>query len=188
MLRRMIGATTLKAATYKEIKAGQGALWQAITVVLIVTLCGSIGGVLSELLEGASLLGLIWGATVGLVFGIVRWVLWTTVIYLLWALVLYLAGSRIQRTSETETSWAELGRVLGFAYTPGVLSIFAFVPSVGWLFGLVGFIWTLVAVIVAVRQSLDLDSTGRAVLVTSIAAIVGFIPWIIVLALGELIS
>ena len=107
---------------------------------------------------------------------------------MLWALVLYLAGSRIQRTSETETSWAELGRVLGFAYTPGVLSIFAFVPSVGWLFGLVGFVWTLVAVIVAVRQSLDLDSTGRAVLVTSIAAIVGFIPWIIVLALGELIS
>ena len=127
-----------------------------------------------------SLLGIVWGLIVGLTFGIVRWALWTT--------VLYLVGGRMLRTSGTETSWAELGRMLGFAYTPGVLSIFAFIPSVGWLFGLVGFIWTLVAVIVAVRQALDFESTGRAVLVTFIAAIVGFIPLLIVLALGELIS
>ncbi len=181
MLRRMIGAATFNAATYEEIEADQGALGQAVMVVLIVTLCGAIGGVLSELFgEEASLLGIVWGLIVGLTFGIVRWALWTS--------VLYLVGGRMLRTSGTETSWAELGRMLGFAYTPGVLSVFAFVPSVGWLFGLVGFIWTLVAVIVAVRQALDFESTGRAVLVTFIAAIVGFIPLLIVLALGELIS
>ena len=180
MLRRMIGAATFNAATYEEIEADQGALGQAVMVVLIVTLCGAIGGVLSDLFGGASLLGIVWGLIVGLTFGIVRWALWTSVIYLV--------GGRMLRTSGTETNWAELGRMLGFAYTPGVLSIFEFIPSVGWLFPLVGFFWTLAAVMVAVRQALDFESTGRAVLVTFIAGIIGLIPWAIVRLIGDAIA
>ncbi len=210
MLRRMIGAATLNAATYKEIKADQGARWQAITVVLIVTLCGSIGSLLELQLSGpipagpvgvldALLWLVLWGAfqldtltvlLIALVVGTVQWAMWTT--------VLYLVGGRMLRTGETKTSWAELWRMLGFAHTPHVLSIFTFIPaafipsagwlSVGWLFGLAVFIWMLAAVIVAVRQALYPESTGRVALVMFIAAIIGFIPWLILLTLGIVVG
>ncbi len=172
MLQRMIGAAMFNAATYEEIEADQGALGQAVMVVLLVTLCGVIGGILGGLLGGVSALGIVLGLIAGLVFGVVRWALWVT--------VLYVVGGRMLRASGTETSWSELGRVLGFAYSPGVLSIFAFVPFIGGLFALVGFVWTLAAVVVAVRQALDFESTGRAILVVVISAVVGVIPYIVV--------
>ncbi len=77
---------------------------------------------------------------------------------------------------------------MGFAYTPGILSIFTFVPLVGPLFWLLRFVWTLVAVTVAVRQALEFQGTGRAVLVVILTGIIGFIPLIIIAVIESLIS
>ncbi len=175
MIQRMIGAALFNVQTYEEIEADPGALGQAIMVVLLVTVCGAVGGVISGVISGSSLLGIIIGVVGGLVFGIVRWALWVS--------VLYLVGGKMLRTGHTETSWGELGRVLGFAYTPGVLSLFAFVPVIGGLFPVVGFFWTLAAAVVAVRQALDFESTGRAIGVVVLAGVIGFIPWIIIAAI-----
>ena len=175
MIQRMIGAALFNRHTYEEIEADQGALGQAIGVVLLVTLCGIIGGVVGGLLGEASALKIIMGAIIGLVFGVVRWALWVS--------VMYVVGGKLLRTGDTETSWAELGRVVGFAYTPGVLSIFSFVPAIGGLFPLIGFFWTLVAVIVAARQAMDFQSTGRAVVAVVLSGVIGFIPWIILKAI-----
>ncbi len=173
MIQRMMGAAFFNANTYEEIEADQGALGQAIGVVLLVTLCGVVGGVIGGLMKGeASGLGILMGIIGGAVFGIVRWALWVT--------VMYLVGGKMLRTSDTETSWGELGRVIGFAYTPGVLSVFSFVPGIGALFPMVGFFWTLAAVTVAVRQALDFQSTIRAILVVLLSAIIGVIPWLII--------
>lgn len=172
MIQRMIGAALFNRHTYEEIEADQGALGQAIGVVLLVTLCGIIGGVVNGLMSGEPVLGIVLGAIGGLVFGIVRWALWVT--------VMYLVGGKMLRTSNTETSWGELGRVMGFAYTPGVLSILAFIPAIGGLFPFIGFCWTLAAVIVAVRQAMDFESIGRAIGVVLLSAVIGFIPWIII--------
>ena len=172
MLQRMIGAAMFNAATYEEIEADRGALGQAIGVVLLVTVCGIVGGAIDGLLgdEGAG--GIIVGIVAGLLFGLVRWALWVT--------VLYLVGGKMLRTSGTETDWAELGRVLGFAYTPGVLSLLVFIPAIGGLFPVIAFFWTLAAVVVGARQALDFTSTGRAIAVVLLSAVVGFIPWIII--------
>ena len=172
MLQRMIGAAMFNSATYEEIEADRGALGQAIGVVLLVTVCGIVGGAIDGLLgdEGAG--GIIVGIVAGLLFGLVRWALWVT--------VLYLVGGKMLRTSGTETDWAELGRVLGFAYTPGVLSLLVFIPAIGGLFPVIAFFWTLAAVVVGARQALDFTSTGRAIAVVLLSAVVGFIPWIII--------
>ena len=175
MIQRMMGAAMFNADTYEEIEADPGAIGQAIGVVILVTICGIVGGVIDGLLGGAGASGIIWGLIAGLVFGILRWAIWVS--------VLSLVGGMMLRTSNTQTSWAEIGRVVGFAYTPGVLSIFSFVPFIGWLFPVVAFVWTLAAVTLAVRQALDFESTGRAILVVLVAAVVGFIPWIIVVLL-----
>ena len=172
MIQRMIGAALFNRQTYEEIEADQGALGQAVAVVLLVTLCGVIGGVIGGLMQGSAGLGILFGLIGGLVFGIVRWALWVT--------VMYVVGGKMLRTSDTETSWSELGRVMGFAYTPGVLSVFSFIPGIGGLFPVIAFCWTLAAVTVAVRQALDFESTGRAIGVVLLSGVIGFIPWIIV--------
>lgn len=173
MIQRMIGAAFFNRQTYEEIEADQGALAQAIGVVLIVTLCGVVGGVIGGVIQGSAVLGLVLGVVGGLVFGVVRWALWVT--------VMYVVGGKMLRTSDTTTSWGELGRVVGFAYTPGVLSVLSFIPAIGGLFPFIGFCWTLAAVTVAVRQAMDFESTGRAIGVVLLSAVIGFIPWVIVL-------
>lgn len=172
MIQRMIGAALFNADTYEEIEADPGAIGQAILVVIIVTICGTVGGVIAGLIGDASPVKLLLGIIAGLVFGIVRWAIWVS--------VLSLVGGMMLRTGSTQTSWAEIGRVVGFAYTPGILSIFSFVPFIGWLFPLVAWVWTLAAVTMAVRQALDFESTGRAIAVVLLSAVIGFIPWIIV--------
>lgn len=171
MIQRMIGAAFFNAHTYEEVEADQGALGQAIGVVILVTICGAIGGLVGDIIEGASFLGIIVGLCLGLTFGIVRWALWVTVVLMV--------GGGLLRTSGTQTSWGEMGRVLGFAYAPGVLSIFSWVPAVGEIFFLAGFLWTVAAAVMGVRQAMDFEGTGRAILVVVIAGAIAFIPWLI---------
>ncbi len=101
MLQRMLGAAFFNAQTYEEIEADQGALGQAIGVVMLVTVCGIIGGIIGGLLSGEPTRGIIGGVIGGLLFGIVRWALWTT--------ALYLVGGKMLRTGSTQTSWAKWG-------------------------------------------------------------------------------
>ena len=179
MLQRMLGAAFFNAQTYEEIEADQGALGQAIGVVMLVTVCGIIGGIIGGLLSGEPTRGIIGGVLGGLLFGIVRWALWVTVIYLV--------GGKMLRTGSTQTSWGEVGRVMGFAYTPGVLSLFTFVPFIGWLFAVAAFFWTLAAAVVAVRQAMDFESTGRAIATVLIAGVIGFIPSIILAVIQAIV-
>lgn len=175
MIQRMIGAALFNRQTYEEIEADEGALGQAVGVVLLVTLCGIIGGVIGGLMSGEAALGIALGVIGGLVFGIVRWAIWVS--------VMYLVGGKMLRTGDTETTWSEVGRVVGFAYTPGVLSVFTFLPIVGGLFWLVGVVWQVAAVVVAVRQAMDFQSTGRAIGVVLLSALIAVIPLIIVAAI-----
>jgi hypothetical protein len=122
--------------------------------------------------KGLTGTGLILGVVGGLFFGILRWAMWVT--------LLLMIGGGLLRSAHTQTNWAELGRVVGFAYTPGVLSILSFIPNIGWLFPVIAFFWTLWGVVVAVRHAMDFDSTGRALAVVLITAVLGVIPWIII--------
>ena len=177
MFQRMIKAAMFDTATYEEIEADRGALDQAIVVVILVTFCGIIGGMLSALLAGFGVWAVVFGLLAGLTFGVARWALWVT--------ALYLVGGVILRTTDTQTSWTELARVVGFAYTPGLLSIFSFVPSVGNFFFWAGFFWTIATVVVAVRQSLDFESTPRAIGVVVLAGLIALIPWLIIIVIQE---
>ena len=115
----------------------------------------------------------------GLGFGVVRGVLF----WALWALGTWVVGSTILRTSATNADWGQLARGTGFAQTPGILNIFIFLPGVGGLFGLGALLWQLVAMMVAVRQSLDYNSTWRAFFVVLIAVIPVAIVYGIITAL-----
>ena len=177
MLSRMIGAARLSVETYEDVEHDSSATIQALAVVIIVSIAAFVGGLIAD--EDTEVLNAL---VFGLVGGVVGWALW--------ALFTYMIGSTILKTEDTEADWGQLARGTGFAQTPGLLHVFIFVPAVGWIISLVGLAWTIAAMVVAVRQSLDYTSTLRAIVVILIAFIPVAIVWVIVmsltgLALGE---
>jgi hypothetical protein len=83
------------------------------------------------------------------------------------------------KTDNTDTNWSELGRVVGFAYTPGLLFLFSFLQGIGGVLGFIARIWILVAVVIGIRHALDYGNAERAILVSFIAGIIAAIPWLI---------
>ena len=177
MLARMIGAARLSVDTYEDVEHDKSATIQALAVVVIVSLAAFVGGLLGD--EGTDVLNAL---VFGLVGGIVGWAVW--------ALFTYMIGSTILKTEDTEADWGQLARGTGFAQTPGLLHVLVFIPVVGGIISLLALVWTIVAMVVAVRQSLDYTSTLRAVIVILIAFIPVAVVWTVVmavtgLALGE---
>ena len=162
MFARMLGAALLKRDTFEDVEHDRSATRQAMLVVVLVSISGAIGGVLS----GDA--GLIMGLVLGIVGGIVWWALW--------ALGCWLVGTTILNTPETRADWGELARGIGFAQTPGLLSVLVFIPYAGGAIALVIFVWRFVAMLMAVQASLDYNSMWRAFFVVLIA----FIPVLIV--------
>ncbi len=165
MLQRMIGAARLDAHTFEEVEDDHGATRQAMLVVIIVSIATAIGG-----LAAADQL------IVGLIFGTIRGIAgWA-----LWALVTYWVGTKILNTPGTHANWGQLARTTGFAQTPGILQVFAFIPVFGGLIALIASIWQFVAMVIAVRQALDYESTWRAVGVVVIGFVIVIIPLLII--------
>ena len=88
-------------------------------------------------------------------------------------------GTTILNTPDTRADWGELARGIGFAQTPGLLSVLTFIPYIGWIIGVVIFVWRFIAMLMAVRASLDYTSMWRAFFVVLIA----FIPVLVVTAI-----
>jgi hypothetical protein len=163
---RMARAAKLDTDLYEEVERDTGATSQALLVVVIVAIATGIGGLLAGVTQGTTG-GAITGFLVGIIAGVVGWGIWS--------FLTYFVGTKLLGGT---ADWGEMLRTIGFAYTPNVLGIFAFVPLIGWLIVLIGGIWALIAGVIAVRQALDF-STGRAVL----TVLIGWLAMVVVTAL-----
>ena len=168
MIRRMYGAAFFDAHTYEDIESDPGSMVQAIGVVLLVTLCAIAGSLVDEILGRATFGDVALELGFSLAFGVLRWALWVTIVFMV--------GAGLLRTHHTETSWTEMGRILGFALTPGLLAVFFSVPFFDWVFVWVAVFWSLAAAVLGVRQGMDYESTGRAMLVVAISGLIAVIP------------
>ena len=162
MLARMLGAAMLNPDTFEDVEHDSSATWQAALVVIIVTIAAVVGGILAG--DGEIFRGLV----LGVVRGLVSWAVW--------AGAAVLVGTTILNTPSTHADWGQVARGTGFAQTPGILSVLFFIPIVGWILVIVGFVWRWAAMVVSLRQTLDYDSTWRAFFVVLIA----FIPVLII--------
>jgi Yip1-like protein len=147
-VERMIGAARLDVRAYEEVEADRGAMGQALVVVVLAAVAAGIGSGYA-----VGMAGLIGGA----VASIVSW--------LVWAGLVWLIGTKLLPEAQTSADTAELMRTVGFSASPGLLRVLGIVPLVGGLIFTVTTIWMLVTMVVAVRQALDLRSTGRAVVI-----------------------
>jgi hypothetical protein len=166
----MIRAAKLEVDLYEEVEHDLGATGQALLVVVIVAVVSGIGAALAG--GGAG------GAMGGLIFGIIR----ALVGWAVWSLLMYWIGTAFFRGKAT---YGELLRCVGFAYVPSSLSFFVFIPVLGGLLALAGAIWALIAMIIAVRQALDV-STGKAIITAIIGWVIIWVATGILAALGIL--
>jgi hypothetical protein len=153
---RMFSAAALDAPVYEEVEADPRATRQAFVVVLLTSLAAGVGA--------TGLLGP--GGADNFSIGRIMFLTTLTLIaWGAWALVTFEVGYRLMPQPQTRAQPNELLRTIGFATTPGLLRIFGVFPEVAWPAFVISSIWMIAANVVAVRQALDYDSTGRAIVV-----------------------
>jgi hypothetical protein len=157
---RMIGAMKADVKTLTEIEADTSALGQAVMVIVIAGVASLIGNLFRN--------GVIAGV-VGLIASLVG--------YALFSLLVFLIGTKLMPEPTTKADFNEAFRVIGFAASPGVFNVLAIIPVLGVLISFVVGLWSLVIAVIAVREVLDYSSTGRAIIVCLLAAVV---CWIVV--------
>lgn len=151
MLERMIRATRLDADLYEEVEHDPNYTTEAGVIVAIVSVLGAIGAALAT--DDARV-----GAFISvLILGLVGWVIWA-------AITDFIGRNLFGATSDV----GEMLRVTGFAHSVRVLAV---IPFVGFLAAL----WSLVCMVVALRQGLDI-TTGKAI----VTAIIGWIVLIVI--------
>jgi hypothetical protein len=155
-VQRMIGAARLDARTYEEVEADEAATLQALAVVAIAALATGVGRD-----EGFAIMHV--------VRALFMWVIW--------AGLSYAVGVYLIPEPQTNANVGQMLRTIGFAATPGILRVFRFIPLLGPMLSFVVGIWIVLAMVVAIRQSLDYKSLGRA-------AVVCLIAWFVSLLMG----
>lgn len=148
LVGRMVGAATLDVATYEEVEHDTTATTQAGAVVVLAAIAQGVASPYTGVIYGvvSSLIG--WIVMAGLTFFI---------------------GTRLFKGTAT---WGELLRTLGFATAPGLLHILGIIPILGGLVGFIVMLWVLVAIVIGIRQALDV-TTGKAV----VTGLLGVIAW-----------
>ncbi len=158
----MIRAAKLDVNFYEQVEADKGAFGQAMAVVVLSSMAAGIGSI-----GQAGVVGIFTGT----IMALVGWYVW--------AYLTYFIGTKFLAEPQTKADHGELLRTIGFSSSPGVIRILGIVPGLNAIVNLVAGIWMLVAMVVAVRQALDYNSTGRAVGV----CIIGWIVQMVILVL-----
>ena len=175
-LRRLVGAAMFEVATYEEVEGDRSATAQALAVVVFSSLAAGIG---ARGLNGArDTLAFFAGASV------IALLVWAA-----WALVTFEVGSRLLAAPTTKADPGELLRTLGFAAAPGLIQVLGVFPGAMIPVFALAVVWTLAASVVAVRQALDYDSTGRAMAVCGLGGILSLrVAVVLGLAFGPILS
>jgi len=154
MLERIMGVFKLDVNTFEAVEHDQSATTQAALIVTVVALLSAFGSGITAIFGDGKFLISFFSSFI-----------WTFVAWFLWSLVTYLVGTMLFGGQATLD---EMLRVIGFAYTPQILSI---IPCIG---SVIGAIWSLIAGFIAVRQGLDLDDVK-----TFLTVVVGFLIMVI---------
>jgi len=158
-INRIIRACKLDVSLYEEVEADKSATVQAALVVVLSSLAAGVGA----LSLGAS------NFLMAPILSLVSWYVW--------AYLIYIIGAKIFPEPNTKADHGELLRTIGFSSAPGLIRVFGFTPELMSITFIGAAIWMLVAMVIAVRQALDYESTWRSIGVV----VIGFLVQAIVL-------
>lgn len=135
---RMLRVLMFDRSVYAEVERDPAGTRQAALVVTVVAACAALGTVLVGSWHPGAILSAVLAA-------LIRWLLWSGVDHLI-------GGVLFKR----EMSWERLVRALGYAQTPQVFAVLAFVPVVGAWVVVASRLLTLVGGNLAIGHALDL--------------------------------
>ena len=147
--RRIVGAFALDPLVYEDVEADDSATMQAGVTVLLSSVAAGVGA------QGFG--GQLWAVVPLTVVTLLAWAAW--------ALLTFEVGSRLLPGARTHSDPGELLRTIGFAAAPGLLLVLGVLPGLAVPIFVMASLWMLAAMIVAVRQALDYDTTIHAVAV-----------------------
>jgi len=154
-LDRIVRAAKLDVSLYEEVEADKGAMSQAMGVVVLSSVAAGIGSIGTMGTKGI---------IIGAITALIAWYIW--------AYITYFIGTKILPEPQTKADHGELLRTIGFSSSPGLLRILAIIPGIGGIIFMIASAWMLVAMVIAVRQALDYQSTLRAVSVCMIGWVI----------------
>jgi len=160
---RIIRAARLDVALYEEVEADKSASGQAMGVVVLSSIAAGIGNTSKAGLGGMLMM---------VVVALVGWYIW--------AYLTYFIGTKLLPEPQTKADHGELLRTIGFSSSPGLIRVLGIIPGMQSIVFPIAAIWMLVAMVIAVRQALDYNSTLRAIGVCAIG-------WIVQIALFVLL-
>ena len=158
-VNRIIRACKLDVNLYEEVENDKNATLQAALVVILSSLAAGVGA----LSLGAS------NFLMAPILSLISWYIW--------AYLIYFIGAKLFPEANTKADHGQLLRTIGFSSAPGLIRIFGFTPELMSITFIGGGIWMLIAMVIAVRQALDYESTWRAIGVV----VIGFLVQAIVL-------
>ncbi|PKN84420.1 MAG: hypothetical protein CVU46_14205 [Chloroflexi bacterium HGW-Chloroflexi-8] len=153
MVDRIIRAIKLDKTLFAEAAKNESLLSESLIVVVLAAVLTGIGSMINA---DQPILALISEIANSVIFG-----------WLLWSVIAYFVGTFFFGGKSTIN---EMLRTIGFANAPRLLSLFAFIPCVGWLFVLLGGVLSLIAGVIAIRESMEFNNDKAL-----ITAIIGFI-------------
>ena len=161
---RVVGALKLDANTFEDIERDPTAMGQAVAIISLAALASNLGQIW-RLGFGTMLIG-VCSSLVG---------------YVIWSVVVWLAGTKLMPDPATKADFPETFRTIAFAAAPGLIGVVTIIPLFGWMLMLiltpVILIWSMVAMVVAVRSVLDYSETFKAVIVVLIGFVVYLVFW-----------
>ncbi|MDX2217148.1 MAG: YIP1 family protein [Oculatellaceae cyanobacterium bins.114] len=153
VLKTLKNALVLNADFYESARNTHRIRRLALTIVTLAALSHVLGSAVILLINRAPIpiFGLALGLDgVGVVAG-----------YYFWTFTIWKVG---QWMKPIDPTYGDLLSPIGFAYAPQVLNFLTLIPLLGRPIELILAVWSLLAVIVAVRQGLDI-TTRRAIFI-----------------------
>lgn len=165
MVDRIFRAIRLDWTVFREIAEDENAMSQAALIVAVVTFLSSIGTAIGVLIAGEA-----FGRVVLSFFG--DWIINGILVgWIGWAIITYFVGTAM---FQGKTDIPEMMRVLGYASAPKLLGLLGFIPCVGWIFPLAGWLLSLIAGVIAVREAMEFE-TSQAIITVVIGVIVAVV-------------
>jgi hypothetical protein len=161
MVERIMRIVKLDFSVFREIESDPNATVEAAIIVAVTTLISAVASTIGSDHAVASFVQ-------SVINGLAGWVVWSAVTYFVGRSMFAGGGTLVQML-----------RVLGYANAPRILSILVVVPCFGWLAVLIGWLLSIVAGIMAIKEALDVE-LGTAIAVVIIGVIAMVIFWLIV--------
>lgn len=148
---RLFRAAKFDVTLFQDLRSDKTALLQSIIVVALFGLMSGITTFITSHSHSTNILFISTPATV---------IFWFT-----WSYVTYLAGTKIFPTHETNSTFSEFVRVVGFTACPGIIPGFPLITG----------IWSFALMVIAVKTVLDYKSPIRAIAICMIFPFICFI-------------